>query len=220
MRFAREGRALILGTAGVALVVFLAAAAWRHWIGWTLAGLVGLTAASVAYFFRDPPRSGLRGPHLVVAPADGRVVGIRTLEEPTYIRGPATRIAIFLSVLDVHVNRYPVSGVVEVKDYTRGGFDLAWREEAGSENERATLGLATSHGRVLLRQIAGRVARRIVTYPSVGDRVEQGERMGIIKFGSRVETFIPAGAGGAEVAVREGDTVRGGVTVLARWKEA
>ncbi|MGH7546345.1 MAG: phosphatidylserine decarboxylase family protein [Gemmatimonadota bacterium] len=216
MRFAREGRALILGATGVALVVFLAAAAWRHWIGWTLAGIAGLTAGAVVYFFRDPERSGPRGPHLVVAPADGRVVGIRALEEPTYVRGPATRVAIFLSVLDVHVNRYPVSGVVEVKEYQRGGFALAWRDEAGTQNERATLGLAAPRGRVLVRQIAGRVARRIVTYPAVGARVEQGERMGIIKFGSRVETFVPAGA---EVLVREGDTVRGGVTVLARWEE-
>lgn len=217
MRFAREGRALILGATGVALVVFLAAVTWRHWIGWTLAGLAAAAALAIVYFFRDPAREGPRGPHLVIAPADGRVVGIRTVEEPAYVRGSATRIAIFLSVLDVHVNRYPVSGVVEVKEYQRGGFDLAWREDAGTQNERATLGLATSRRRVLLRQIAGRVARRIVTYPAVGERVEQGARMGIIKFGSRVETFVPAGA---EVLVHEGDTVRAGVTVLARWTGA
>lgn len=217
MRFAREGRALILAAAGVALVVFLAALAWKHWIAWVLAGLTGFAAIAIAFFFRDPPRPGLRGPHLVLAPADGRIASVRAVDEPTYVRGAVKRVAIFLSISDVHVNRYPISGVVEVRDYERGGFGLAWREEAGTQNERSTLGIAGPHGRVLLRQIAGRIARRIVTYPSVGERVEQGERMGIIKFGSRVETFIPAEA---EVAVREGDTVRAGVTVLARWRES
>lgn len=216
MRFAREGRALILAAAGVALVVFLAALAWRHWVGWVVAALCGFAAVAIAYFFRDPPRPGLRGAHLVLAPADGRVVGVRTVDEPTYVRGPASRVAIFLSIADVHVNRYPVSGVVEVRDYERGGFGLAWREDAGTQNERSSVGIAAPRGRLLLRQIAGRVARRIVTYARVGDRVEQGERMGIIKFGSRVETFIPAEA---EVVVREGDTVRAGVSVLARWPE-
>lgn len=216
MKFAREGRALILAAAGVALVVFAAAALWGHALGWAVAALAGAAAAGVAYFFRDPPRAGLRGPHLVVAPADGRVVDVRAVDEPSYVRGPANRVAIFLSILDVHVNRYPVSGVVERKEYRRGGFGLAWREAAGEENERASLGLAAPLGRVLLRQIAGRVARRIVTYPEVGERVEQGERMGIIKFGSRVETYVPAEA---EVLVRVGDKVRAGVTLLARRRE-
>jgi phosphatidylserine decarboxylase len=214
VKFAREGRALILATAGVALVAFVAAAAWGHGLGWAVAALC---AAAVAFFFRDPERRGPRGPGIVVAAADGRVVGVRTVDEPMYLGGPAHRIAIFLSIADVHVNRYPVSGVVERKLYHRGRFGLAWREEAGEENERATLGFESPHGRVLVRQIAGRVARRVITYAEVGDRVEQGERMGIIKFGSRLETFVPTSA---RVAVREGDTVRAGVTVIARWDRA
>ncbi len=139
---------------------------------------------------------------------------VGSANEPTYVGGPAKRVAIFLSIADVHVNRYPVSGVVELRNYERGTFGLAWRDEAGRRNERASVGISAPAGRVLVRQIAGRVARRIVTYPEVGDRVEQGERMGIIKFGSRVETFLPTEA---EILVQEGQHVRAGVTVLARW---
>lgn len=217
MRFAREGQALILATVGMALVVFLAALRLRHWAAWVPTVAAAVSAVGLAFFFRDPARTGLRGPAYVLAPADGRVLDVGPAPEPTYMGGPATRIAIFLSIFDVHVNRYPVSGVVELKHREPGRFELAWREAAAQANDRASVGIATPHGRVLVRQIAGHIARRIVTYPEVGDRVEQGERMGMIKFGSRVEVFVP---GTAVPLVRPGDRVEAGVTVVARFSEA
>lgn len=216
MKFAREGQALILATAGIALIVFLAAVRVRHWGVWVPGAAAAVSALGVAFFFRDPERMGPRGPSVVLAPADGRVLGVGPVVEPAYLGGPATRIAIFLSIFDVHVNRYPVSGVVELKRYEPGRFDLAWREAASQGNERASMGIATPQGRVLVRQIAGRVARRIVTYPEVGTQVEQGERMGMIKFGSRVEVFLPPSA---VPLVRPGDHAKAGVTVLARFSE-
>jgi phosphatidylserine decarboxylase len=150
---------------------------------------------------------------VVVAPGEGRVIEIKELHEPSFLRATARRITIFLSVFDVHVQRAPVSGVVEHKDYKRGKFAVAWLEKASEDNEQASLGIATPHGRVLVRQIAGLVARRIVTDPAEGDLVERGERIGIIRFGSRVDLFVPLEW---EITCKVGDRARVGATGLAR----
>lgn len=169
----------------------------------------------VVAFFRDPVREGPRGDELVLAPADGKVVSVIPIDEPVYLKGPATRISIFMNVLNVHVNRYPSRGIVAYRAYTRGRFGHAMPEKASTENEQSSIGLDTPGGRVLVRQIAGSIARRIVTDHQEGTEVAQAERMGLIRFGSRVDVFVPAQA---VVLVKEGDITKVAQTVVARWK--
>jgi phosphatidylserine decarboxylase len=173
-----------------------------------------ILAIFAVFFFRNPEPLIPPGEELVVAPGQGRIIQIVEMEEPVFLKGPATRISIFLSVFDVHVQRAPVSGRVHYRHYRPGKYLAAWNPKASEENEQASVGITSSGGsRVLVRQIAGLVARRVVTDPREGDAVSRGERIGLIRFGSRVDLFIPPGW---EVACREGDRVRVGETVLAR----
>lgn len=172
-----------------------------------------ILALFTAYFFRNPEPRVSGGEELVVAPGQGRIIQIVEVEEPLFLKGPATRISIFLSIFDIHVQRAPVSGRVDYRHYRPGKYLAAWNPKASEENEQASLGIVSAGGsRVLVRQIAGLVARRVVTDPREGDAVSRGERIGLIRFGSRVDLFIPPGW---EVACREGDRVRVGETVLA-----
>jgi phosphatidylserine decarboxylase len=212
MRVAREGFPFI----GLAAVL-TAVATWyasRHPTpaAWIVAGVVALVAMWVVYFFRDPERTGARGDRLVISPADGRVIQIAEVPEPAFLRGPATRISVFMNIFSVHVNRYPVSGTVRYTQYNPGRFINAAAEKASLENEQMSVGIESAIGRVLVRQIAGLIARRIVTYSRDGDAAVQGERFGIIRFGSRVDVFLPPGCA---AKVRVGDQAVAGVTVLA-----
>lgn len=214
-RLAPEGRLFVLAGSLVAAGLLVRAVLGRAGpLAWILAGAAAALAGFMAFFFRDPARSGPRDPALVVAPADGRLLGSVEVEETEYLRGPALRVSIFMSLLDVHVNRFPVSGRVEWRARHSGGFAPAWRDSAASGNERLSLGIRREDGRrVLVRQVTGLVARRIVNRAEEGDRVRQGERMGLIRFGSRVDVFLPRDA---ELIARGGDRALGGVTVLAR----
>jgi phosphatidylserine decarboxylase len=194
--------ALVLVRPGVAALI--GTAAW------------GVVALWVCSFFRDPRPSGPRGDGYVIAPAQGRIVGVVDADEPAYLGGPATRISIFLSVFDVHVNRYPVSGTVELVRYNKGKFLHAAKDKASLDNEQSTIGLRGPHGPVLVRQIAGSVARRIVTDGKPGDAVRQAERLGLIRFGSRVDVFLPKTSATA-LRVRVGDRVIVGESVLAEY---
>ena len=215
MRFAPEGRPFFL-IGGLILLGFVAAA-WKRGGAWCVPLALWLpVTAWLLVFFRNPLREGPRGDRLVIAPADGRVVSVLDLDEPAFVRGRATRVSIFMTIFDVHVNRHPVSGIVKLRDYRPGRFVNATFDKASEANERMSLGVLTPHGPVLVRQIAGLIARRIVTDPGVGDSVRQGERLGMIRFGSRVDTFLPPGA---RVRVRVGDLARAGVTVIAEWAE-
>src|SRR5687768_15995177 len=189
-------------------------AAWQRGSAllWALAAVVLLVAVWVAYFFRDPERTGERGERLVVAPADGKVVQITEVDEPAFLKGRAIQISIFMNVFNVHVNRYPVSGTVGYVHYNPGKFLNAAADKASLENEQSSVGIETERYRVLVRQIAGLIARRIVTYSRVGELAKQGDRMGIIRFGSRVDVFIPVGS---KVRVKAGLLTVAGVTVLA-----
>ena len=171
-----------------------------------------LIALWVAYFFRDPERTGDRGPSLIVSPADGKLIMITEVDEPTFVKGRAIRISIFMNVFNVHVNRYPVDGVVKYVHYNKGRFFNAAAEKSSLENEQMSVGIETGQHRVLVRQIAGLIARRIVTYSKVGETVKQGDRMGIIRFGSRVDVFI---AVGSTLSAKVGDITVAGVTILA-----
>lgn len=213
MNFAREGYPFIVIATVVAAAAYALALGRRSWPLWLLAFALTLVALWVAYFFRDPERSGDRGGDLVISPADGRVVMITEVDEPAFVHGRAVRISIFMNVFNVHVNRYPVSGTVKYVHYNPGKFLNAAVEKSSLENEQMSVGIDHDGVRILVRQIAGLIARRIVTYSREGETVEQGERMGIIRFGSRVDVFIPPSS---EVLAKVGDTTLAGTTLLAR----
>ena len=212
MNFAREGLLFIAIAAVIAAGAFGFAISRRSWGLWLAALVLLLLALWVAYFFRDPERTGDRGPSLVVAPADGKLIMITEVDEPSFITGRAIRLSIFMNVFNVHVNRYPVDGVVKYIHYNKGKFFNAAAEKSSLENEQMSVGLDNGRHRILVRQIAGLIARRIVTYSKLGETVKQGDRMGIIRFGSRVDIFIPLGS---TVRAQLGDVTAAGVTILA-----
>ncbi len=209
---AREGYPFIASTALPALVLLDAAAMLQDTFLWIVALSLTALAVAVITFFRDPERVGPKGPNLVLAPADGKVIDVGLSDESSYMKGESLRVSIFLSLFDVHVNRYPVSGDVDHLTYEAGMFEPAWRRSASRSNERASTGIQAAGRSVLVRQIAGLAAKRIVTYAKLGDRVEQGERMGLIRFGSRVDIYLPKGA---TSSVQLGQRAVGGITVLA-----
>ena len=213
MSVAREGLVFIGLGVVLAASALVAAILLRSWPLWLLAFALMIVALWVAYFFRDPERTGERGGGLVIAPADGRIVMITEVDEPAFLHGKALRISIFMNVFNVHVNRYPVSGTVRFVHYNPGKFLNAATDKSSLENEQMSVGIEDGSLRVLVRQIAGLVARRIVTYGREGDQVEQGERMGIIRFGSRVDVFLPTSA---TATVKVGETTTAGASVIAR----
>jgi phosphatidylserine decarboxylase len=191
---------LLLGIIGVVLH-------W-NWVG----GILIFLGLFVVFFFRDPERTPPPDPNLIVSPADGRVVGI--VEEPWNGR-PGHRISVFLSVFNVHVNRAPVGGRITAIEYKTGKFYAAMRGRASAENEQNSFHVQTDRGEVVFTQIAGWVARRIVVWKSKGDSLIRGERIGMIRFGSRMDIWLPEDA---EILVKPGGSVAGGTSVLARWK--
>jgi phosphatidylserine decarboxylase len=211
MNFAREGLLFIAIAAIVAIGAFGAAVARRSWGLWLAAFVLLLLALWVAYFFRDPERTGERGTALVVSPADGKLIMITEVDEPGFINARALRLSIFMNVFNVHVNRYPVDGVVQYVHYNKGKFFNASAEKSSLENEQMSVGIQSGNIKVLVRQIAGLIARRIVTYSKVGDHVKQGDRMGIIRFGSRVDVFLPTTT---KLRAKLGDVTTAGVTIL------
>jgi phosphatidylserine decarboxylase len=212
LNFAREGLVFIAIAAVIAAGAFGFAISRRSWGLWLAALVLLLLALWVAYFFRDPERVGDRGPSLVVSPADGKLIMITEVDEPGFIKGRAIRLSIFMNVFNVHVNRYPVDGVVKFVHYNKGKFFNAAAEKSSLENEQMSVGIDTGRYPILVRQIAGLIARRIVTYSRLGEKVKQGERLGIIRFGSRVDVFIPPGS---TIKAKLGDATVAGVTILA-----
>ena len=208
MRIAREGWPFI----AVAWAITVLAG----WLWLPLGILLAIVAIWVVAFFRDPIRPGPRGDRYVIAAGEGHVVHVIETDEPMFVKERSVRVSIFLSVFDVHVNRYPVDGSVELVHYNKGKFLHAAGEKASLDNEQSSIGIRGPHGRVLVRQIAGLIARRIVTDSKVGDRVTQGDRLGLIRFGSRTDVFLPLSARPV-VKVKPGDRVRVGGTVLAEY---
>src|SRR5262245_40402234 len=182
---------------------------------WPILGMVLLAFGFFCFsFFRDPDRAIPEDPAAIVSPADGRVVVIT--DEPNAGR-PGTRISIFLAIWNVHVNRSPAAGVITRVDYRPGKFLAAWDGNASTQNEQNIFTLATAAGNIEFRQIAGLVARRVVSWKKAQDVVARGERVGLVRFGSRVDLWIPAGS---ELLVKVGDTVHAGSSALARWPSA
>ena len=184
------------------------ALSWVIFIG-TLILLIFLIS-----FFRIPKRQLYAGDNAVVAPADGKVVAIEEVEADEYFSDRRIQVSIFMSPLNVHVNRNPVSGDVSYSEYHKGKYLVAWHPKSSTENERHTVVYKTSGKELLIKQIAGAVAKRIVNYLQAGQQVKQGEEMGFIKFGSRVDILLPLNA---KIQVKIKENVKGGVTVVALW---
>jgi phosphatidylserine decarboxylase len=183
--------------------------------GWALAAGVVLVFLGlfVFSFFRNPDRAIPAEPGLIVAPADGRVVVVKEESDRGRV---GKRVSIFLAIWNVHVNRAPAAGKITRLDYKPGKFLAAWDENASFQNEQNVFTQATEHGEIVYKQIAGWVARRVVAWKKVGDEVARGERIGLVRFGSRVDLWLPAEA---EIVVKVGENVKGGSSVLARMPE-
>jgi phosphatidylserine decarboxylase len=214
----REGYTLILAT-----LILCGLGAWlvqRYLtsptlIAWIAYLLLGVMTVLVVQFFRNPQRNTVLDPQRIIAPADGQVVIIEKVREPEYFGDERLQISIFMSPINVHVNRNPVSGVVSYFRYHPGDYLVAWHPKSSTLNERTTVVVRAQNGQeVLFRQIAGALARRIRWYVAEGDTVKQGDEFGFIKFGSRVDVYLPPGA---QPLVRVGQKVSGGETYLATW---
>jgi phosphatidylserine decarboxylase len=179
---------------------------------WTIAAIVFVCLAIFVFsFFRDPERVIPAEPGAIVSPGDGRVVVVTDEEDAGR---PGKRISIFLAVWNVHVNRAPAAGVITKMEYRPGKFLAAMRERASMENEQNVFTLSTDAGEMVFKQIAGLIARRVVSWKKEGERVARGERIGLVRFGSRVDVWVPKDA---EILVKLGENVKGGSSVLARW---
>lgn len=213
MRIHREGLLTILIVLAVLLALNLFLTSWipgsQPWLAISSVGFF----AFILQFFRNPKRPiPVSDERMVYSPADGKVVVIEVVEETEYFKEPRKMISVFMSPLNVHANRVPFSGKVVHSAYHPGKYLVAWHPKASTENERTTVVVQGTHGTVLVRQIAGAVARRIVNYLQAGDTVKQGQELGFIKFGSRADIFLPLDA---KVQVKIGQTVKGNIDVLA-----
>ncbi len=209
---AKDGWPIILGAFGVSVIAGLLSYLFGLWPLSYFSGLALAFALFSLYFFRDPERLVPVDENAILSPADGKVIDIRDVEEPTFCNGLVKRISIFMSVADVHVNRSPVAGKVVFENYNPGEFQLAWRDKASELNEQNSIGIMSKDRKFLVRQIAGYVARRIVCTVKPEQELAQGERFGMIRFGSRVDLFFPAD--GIEIKVKPGQYVFGGTSVI------
>ncbi len=203
--FAKEGIPFIGAAVGVTLLA--------GWLGWIIATVgAAVLTLFVSWFFRNPSRVIPQGPRLVLASGDGKVIAIEEEFESRFIKDRTIRISIFLNVFDVHINRIPCEGVIEDVQYQPGLFLVASKPDATLRNEQNALMIRTVEGaKVLCVQVAGLIARRIVCWVSPRDRAVLGERFGLIRFGSRMDTFLPLGTA---IKVAVGDRVKGGETIL------
>ncbi|MFC1805578.1 phosphatidylserine decarboxylase family protein [Planctomycetota bacterium] len=208
--FTRYGTRELVASA----VLFGALTAVAAWLWWPAAPAPAALLVIAVAFFRDPERTPPGGDEVVVSPADGRVADIEEVREDDFLGADALRVGVFMSVFNVHVNRAPLDGTVVYRDYRPGKFLNAMGADASRHNECSLIGIERPDGtRVLVKQIAGLIARRIVTDCEVGSGVSRGERIGMVKFGSRLELYVPVSAG-FEAAVAVGDAVRAGSSAL------
>jgi len=215
---AREG--ILFITIGAVLTIAFIFASLRYDSKFLFGSSIVLSILTifVIFFFRDPNRTITATANELVAPADGKIVLIVDLDNHPFIGGPATQVSIFLNVFDVHINRVPTTGTIDYVKYNPGQFLVASADKASEVNEQTEIGMTTPQGtKLVFKQIAGLIARRIVCTLSESDSVQAGERCGMIKFGSRTDLIVPKGT---EIAVRLGQHVTGGETIMARLKES
>jgi phosphatidylserine decarboxylase len=218
MRLHKEGNATIAITIAVVIVMNLLIyfLLGRNYpvVGWILFLATLILLIFILSFFRIPNREHASGDDLIVAPCDGTVVVIEERDADEYFTDKRLQLSIFMSPLNVHVNRNPVTGEVMYSKYHPGKFLVAWHPKSSTDNERHSVVYKSNGKEVLVKQIAGALAKRIVNYLKPGDQVVQGSEMGFIKFGSRVDLLLPVGT---QIDVKINDKVKGGVTVLGRW---
>jgi len=210
---ARYAYPYLFGGAGVSIVLLVLEVFFQSALLVWCVGLCGICIGFIVFFFRDPERVTAIGPDDVVSPADGKVVAIIQERDEDFFQDNVTRISIFLSVFDVHVNRIPFSGTVSYIRYAPGSFLAAFKEEASKQNEHTIIGIMRGSVKVAMKQIAGVIARRVVCTVEEGQAVIAGERCGIIKFGSRADVLLPFSA---EILVTTGQQVYGGLTIIGR----
>ncbi|MEN2433945.1 phosphatidylserine decarboxylase family protein [Weeksellaceae bacterium A-14] len=217
MKLHRESKGtIIVATVIIAVLSFIAVYFLRMWSLLVIVPLLVLYGL-VFWFFRVPLRDIEDHRENVIAPVDGKVVMIREVVENEFLRSKAIQISIFMSPLNVHICRYPVSGKVIYKQYHPGKYLVAWHEKSSTDNERTTVAVESlTHHKVVFRQIAGYVARRIVFYCHLNDEAKAGHEFGFIKFGSRMDVFLPVDS---EILCQIGDKTKGGIDVIARMKE-
>jgi len=218
IRFHKEGYTIILITFAITMAGVLLSDKFIHifWLQKSIQILCLFVLIIVLQFFRNPKRTTVINDKQVIAPVDGKVVVIEEVEEPEYFKDKRIQVSIFMSPLNVHVTRYAIGGLVKYSKYHPGKYLVAWHPKASTENERTTVVIKNDvFGKVLYRQIAGALAKRIVNYAKEGDNVVQGEDAGFIKFGSRVDLFLPLDT---KIKVKLGDKVRGGEQVVAEKK--
>ncbi len=215
MKFHKEGwPSLFIVLVFSAIITFIAHYFFpdfviAHWFAYLLSGFLIIT---ILQFFRDPKREFTQGENLIIAPADGKIVVIEETEEGEYFKEKRLQVSIFMSPINVHINRYPIAGKVAFFKYHPGKFLAAWEPKSSTDNERTTVVVEHNNGKkILFRQIAGALARRIVWYCKEGDSASQCQQMGFIKFGSRVDLFLPLGT---PLKVKIGDVVKGSQTVI------
>ena len=204
---------------GLPFLFVTLAAAVAFWMGgfWPAGLFFLLASVYVAYFFRNPERLPPVGSNMVASSADGKVIYVGPAKETEFLNEETQKISIFMNLFNVHVNRVPVDGTVRNMKYHRGRFMAASLDRASEENERNALLIETSKGqKLVLVQVAGLIARRIVCYPTIGSFILRGQRMGLIRFGSRCDVYLPKNA---EISVKEGENVLGGETILAQLKD-
>ena len=212
---AKEGFGTIFVVFAFSIAVGYAATFAPTWIGWIVYLLLVVLCGLILYFFRDPDRFPPEDPdnNLVISPADGKVVLIQTVDENEYMNSKAIQVSIFLSPLNVHVNRNPISGKLEYLKYYPGKYLMAWEDHASELNERAHFGVKHENGtKILFKQITGFLARRIVYNLEEGDRLKAGDRFGIMKFGSRMDVLLPENA---IIKVKKGDLTVAGESIVA-----
>ncbi len=217
MRFHREGNTTILLTSLLiisAIIVINVIQEHQTVYHYVLYGFLALMFLFILFFFRSPSRDINKIPGHVLSAADGRVVVVEKTTENEYFEKEMIQISVFMSPLNVHLNRYPVSGMIDFVKHSPGKYFVAWSPKSSDENERNSVVITTEKQKtILVRQIAGAIARRIVSYSRPGDIIKQGEELGFIKFGSRVDVFLPLDA---QIMVKNGDWVKAGKTVLAK----
>jgi phosphatidylserine decarboxylase len=214
MLFHREGHKIIFFTMLILGIVNFLSYQFigDNWISKTILSVSLVFFILILQFFRNPSRKTIINDSHVIAPADGTVVVIEDVEETEYFKDKRKQVSIFMSPINVHVNRNPISGLVKYAKYHPGKYLVAWHPKSSTENERTTVVIANSKAEVLFRQIAGALAKRIVYYVKEGQQVQQGNEMGFIKFGSRIDLYLPLTA---QINVQLQEKTRGGETVIA-----
>jgi phosphatidylserine decarboxylase len=213
---AKDGYKLIVIT-GILLLLFLAASYLTGLLPiYILTGIIGFIFIFNFFFLRDPERTTPEGDNFVISPADGTVIKIAEVEEPEYFKEKVRLISVFMSVFNVHVNRIPIGGKIEYLDYKKGQYLAAFADKATEINERSIIGIKGEKGKVLFKQIAGILARRIVYHLNKNDEVKAGNRFGLIRYGSRLDVYLPLSA---KINVQLKQKVKSGSTILAEFAE-